>query len=594
MFVYISLGKNKKYYYMLGNLIKYSDFYTAPIPDNPIELIIDIPKEELIATIVAINTRLKPLGVSHFDDSRDTQINCLRTIFLDNENHIEQSFCLSIINKYIITPSNNNLFSRVTCLYALQEILNFNGFTKETPEYNFDNRERIFKFLLIANNQILKGDSNYKKEGYEQLGNDFFEFFMFRELHHNQYNECSNSINVFYKSWFLLHKIENHHIFSNHFKNYLTWYYKVENADAFLKNIFWAYIKSYDETLKLRYLNVLKSELDTIKVLDAFSADREFKVLEKDNLEVFDFSRIKKSPLFKGRMKDEKDTIGYLILDDGFFLEKAYSLLINDFWFDYLKPNEICTRKDWGSFIGTDFYEPFLCEIFLESFSNTPEFIFRSTDELKFKIEGRPIEYADFYIREKQNIALIEAKSSYLAIINGYKTVSTIDDFRKLNLEEFYDDYGLVQLVSKTIKKFHLYKNHIADDKFNSNRKVQLYPILIVNDPIFSSSLASFVFKRKFNELLEKEGINKKAKEHNIKDLCIMNVSHLQDMEQSLIDKKNNFFKILDTYLLMSNYNNKANFNRYNFLRTFDHVLHAKIKEGLIANRIKGLKWLEE
>ena len=98
MFVYISLGKNKKYYYMLGNLIKYSDFYTAPIPDNPIELVKDIPKEELIATIVAINTRLKPLGVSHFDDSRDTQINCLRTIFLDNENHIEQSFCLPIIN----------------------------------------------------------------------------------------------------------------------------------------------------------------------------------------------------------------------------------------------------------------------------------------------------------------------------------------------------------------------------------------------------------------------------------------------------------------------------------------------------------------
>lgn len=38
---------------MWGYLIKYSDLYGTPVPDNPIELVLNIPKEELIATIVA-------------------------------------------------------------------------------------------------------------------------------------------------------------------------------------------------------------------------------------------------------------------------------------------------------------------------------------------------------------------------------------------------------------------------------------------------------------------------------------------------------------------------------------------------------------
>lgn len=308
---------------MWGNLIKYSDFYVLEAPDNPIDLIRGIPKEELIATIVAINTRLKPLGSNYFDDSRKTQIHCLRTVFLDNKNPIERSFCLSLIEKYVNTPSNYNLFSRITCLYALQEIINFSDFEKETPDYNFENREKIFQFLLIANDQILSRDKNYKEEGYKELGSDFFEFFMFRELHHNQYNECSNSINILYKSWFLFNKIENHYFFSKHFKNYLTWQYNVESVDVFLKHILSVYLLSYDETLELRYLNVPKKEIDVIKVFDSFSSNYEFETLEKDDLKVFDFLPLKKSPLFKGKTEDNKDTIGYLILDDGLFLEKS-------------------------------------------------------------------------------------------------------------------------------------------------------------------------------------------------------------------------------------------------------------------------------
>lgn len=578
---------------MWGYLIKYSDFYGTPVPDDPIELILDIPKEELVATIVAINTRLKPLTSSHFDDSRNTQIECLRTIFLDNNNPIQQSFCLSLIQKYVRKPINYNLFSRVTCLYALQEIINYDGFVEQAPEYNFDNRERIFKFLLIANEYILTGDKNYKEEGYEELRNDFFEFFMFRELNHHQYRESSNAINIFYKSFYLFNKIENHHFFSQHFKNYITWYYKVESTNEFLKHIIWTYIKSFDKDLTLRYINVPKNNLDAIKILDSFSSKVEYDIPDKDNLRTFDFFPLKKSPLFKCQKKDEKGIVSYLLLDEGFYVEKSYSIFINDFWFDYLKPNDICTRNDWGNFIGSEFYEPFIEEILNESFSNSPDIILRSTNQMIFHIENTPIEYADFYIREKQNIALFEVKSGFIPLEHGYKTVATINDYRNLDLDKFNKDYGLTQLAEKTIKKFHLYKKEINDPNFKSERKVQIYPVIVVNDSIVSSSIVTFVLKRKFNELLEKEHINKKSKDHNIRDLCIINVSHLQELEQSLKDKKVNFFNLLDLYLIISDYTNKVNFKGYKFLRTFNHALNIKIKDNLIADRIKDFKWLK-
>lgn len=579
---------------MIGHLIKYSDFYSTSLSRDPVDLIHDIPKQELIATIAAINSKIKPPSSNHFDDSRETQIECLRILFLDNNNPIQQSLCLPIIQRYVQCPPNHNLFSRVTCLYALQEIINNDDFVTETPEYNFDNRERIFKFLLIANEQILQGDQNYKCEGYEQLGHDFFEFFMFRELYHNQYYHCSNAINISYKSFYLFEKIENSHRFGKHFINYLTWHYKVENTSELLKHVIWTYIKSFDEELSLRYINVSKENTEVIKILDSFSDKVEYTIPDKSDLKKFDFFPLKKSPLYKSTRDRDKEFARYFPLDDGFYIEKIYSIFFNDFWYDYLKPNEICTREDWGNFIGSEFFEPFIGEILKASFINSADVVLRTSNELKFKMEGKTeIEYADYYVRKNQNVALFEVKSGYIPLDHGYKTVSSIDDYKNLDLDKFNKDYGLEQLAEKTIKKFHFYKNEINDPYFNLSRKVQIYPIIIVNDPILSSSIVTFVMKRKFNELLEKYGIKKKAKEHNIKDLCIINVSHLQEIEQGLNDKKLVFFELLDLYLSMSNYQNRSNHINYKFLRTFDHVINRKVKNNLIADRIKALDWLD-
>lgn len=578
---------------MMGHLIKFSEFYRPEVSDSPIELIKLLPKEELLATIAAINARLKPIDKACFDDSRENQVECLRVLFLDNDNHPSQSNCPQFILKYLRTPENHILFSRVTCLYAFQEIINTEDFVERTPEYTIDLRERILKYLLSVNENILLYDLEYTDDDYKTLGKNFFEFFMFKELPHNQYYTTSNSINLFFKAFSLFKAIDRDDTFGNHLRDYLKETYGVESMNDFFKNQMYSYFVSYDKNLKFNYINIHKSEKDAIKILDKLSENQNISLPEKNDLKIFEFLNIKKSPLYKNTGKDGEDIITYLVLDNTLLIEKTYSLFINDFWFDYLKAKNICNRTDWGNFIGAVFFEPFLEEILKNSFRNNKRTELRASDDLKFKLNGsNEVEYADFYIRERNKIIIAEAKSNYLPLVNGYKTVKSIADYQALNLDKFYKDYGLTQLTTKTVKLFHEYKRFINDKSFNFNRKVTLFPVLVVNDPIFRSGYASFAFKQKFEQTLLDENIEIENEFHKILPLTIINVSDFQDMEQSLHDGDENIFNIIRYYHSISNKERIQTEGTTVVLKTIEHAINKRIKHKLIANRIKDLAWL--
>jgi len=572
---------------MFGYLIKFQDAYNEAFPENPLELIKHIPKEELVATVVAINSKLNPIFSSYLDDSRKTQINCLQTIFLHYD-------CQYFIGKYLKTPLNHILFSRVTCLYALQEILEYDDFATNHPNYTLENREQILRYLLSVNTRILLSDLEYSKNGFDELGDSFFDFFMFKELPQNQYYHSLNPINFLEKSYTLLKTLEEDIFFGKHFKNYLQQTFGVKSFLDFFKFLIFTYFKSYDEKLNLNYINILEDQKEYIKILDGFSLKVKGEIFDKTDLRIFDFFNIKKSPLFKSNDNIKPNVITYLILDNTLLLEKTYSLFINDFWFDYLKTNSICTRSDWGNFVGNKFFEPFIENLFKESFKNNKKIVFKHTNDLKFKIDGKnEIEYADYYIREKNKIILAEAKSNYLPIVNGYKTVTTKEDFEKLDLEKFYKDYGIIQLAKKTVKEFHNYKNYINDKDFNFDRKVELYPTLIVNDFIFSSGYTSMAFKRKFESLILSENISLDNENHKITPLTILNVADLQNMKNSLKNRKINIFNIFRHYHSISSYESIARENNTTLgLLTVENSINKLVKENLIAN--KKLDWLKD
>ncbi|WP_196889987.1 hypothetical protein [Aureivirga sp. CE67] len=569
---------------MIGNIVKYSDFYRENPPKDYINLIKNIPKEELLVTVNAINSRLKPIMSLDFDDSREVQINCLNTILLNNKQNLDVLRCSkNLINRFLDFPIMFSLFTRVTCLYAIQEILNYEGFNEGKIDYTFEIRENIFKFLLIINENILKYDEKYNVKELEKEYNSF-EFFMFKELPHNQYYNTINPIHLIDKSNFLFEKINSDVLYGEHLRKYLKDSYLCDEIGDLFHDVFSIYISSNDEVLGLTYINIEpEKHPEVVKFLDKLSERITFDKLSYNDPKIFEFLSIKKSPIYKCKSKNE-NIVTYLILDSILFLEKLYSLFINDFWFDYLKPNKVCTRKDWGNFIGAYFYEPFLEMIFKNMFKYNKKTIFKHTDDLKIKLSKNEIEYADFYIRNKNRVILAEAKSNYLPVINGYKTVSNIEDFKKIDLNKFYKDYGLKQLVEKTLKYFHDYKFLLNDDKQVLSKKIKLYPLLIVNDPIISSNYAINAFRNKFKELLKDNNIEINSEEHLIYPLAIINTSDLQKIEQSLKNRDENIFNLLRHYHSITNNSIKKN---QDILMTFSNTSDRIIKNKLISKRIK-------
>lgn len=584
---------------MIGILFKYFDFYSDNL-ENPINMIKGIPKAELVTTISKINSLLKPVYSSDFDSSVDTQIECLKALFLNDQmSHVEINRILKKCDEF---PTNYRLFERTACLYALQEILSYDSafFVENKKEYSSLEREQIFKYILSVNTKLNVFDKEYREDESKILGSDFFEYFMFKELMRNQYNISFNILNHFYKSHFLLSKLLNDELFGEHIKRYFLETYSVENPLVLFKNIMYAYFKSYDSNLRFNYLNIEKINKDVNSIFKALSQNIIDEDLDSfDSPKLFDFLYLKKKPLYFEEGINKNDDINtYIILDNLFFAEKLYSLFINDFWFDYLKPNNIINREQWGDFIGSCFFEEFIDNIFSYIFSENKNIKYISNEDLKFSVNGQSeIEYADFYLRDKQKIILIEAKSNFLPMVNGFKSVKNLDDYKKLDLEKFYKDYGVKQLASKTIKKFHEYKNYISDDGLNTNRKVHLYPMLIVNDPIISSHLSVIPFKRKFEEYLKNENINLKNRDHQIHPLSILNISELQHLEKSLRMNKFGMFWLLDKYVKNTDKKNAAKRGKpYDTIKTMGDIIKESITDTshLISERVRDFSWIED
>lgn len=280
-------------------------------------------------------------------------------------------------------------------------------------------------------------------------------------------------------------------------------------------------------------------------------------------------------------------------MDSTFLLEKIYALFINDFWIDYLKINGICTRADWGNFIGSKFFEPFVNLSFKEMFQNqnNSKTCYLSTDDLKLSYSGSEIEYADFYFRSGKNIMLAQAKSNYLPLINGYKTINTLKDFQELDAEHFYESFGLYQFIEKSICQFNKYRIHLKDFGLQSKGSVKIYPVLIINEPILSLGITQFVFRKKFETLLEEKNILKETNSIQIMPLAILNVSELLEIEEIISKRHQTIFNLLEMQFARFQ---KENINHNtDLIIPFSSIINKIVPNNLkIPQRIQRFDWL--
>ncbi len=562
---------------MIGTILKFEHFFKEAIPNDKFALIKHIPRSELIASFSALNYAIKKPLELDFNFSFENQVKLITTIY---QVHLEPrliEYCRVYIEKYQSYFEAYNrgavLCTRTSCLYALNEILFSDKILyEEQPGIKFypDDYLAIFKFLLLCNSEMLSYNDSYKTEiTFEKLKDNFFEVFMFKEIPNNQYNYIQNPINLLERGRQLFEYLKPKYSVE---LDSFTKDYNVKSPEHYISIIANHFFVNSSGLNEIHAFKVLKTNENIIKSMNALSK----RGLGKPSTGVkkFEFLEIKKSPIYCVEGKTENI---YILMDNTFLIEKCYELFFWDFYFDELrkkgKPIE-----EWGGEVGL-FFEDFAERIFKYCFKDRRDVVFKSTNELI--IMGK--EYVDYYIRRKRNIILIQAKRSFVPQIN-YKEVYTLQDFNDLDKEEFYKRFGLYQIVEMSLDKFDEYA--LTTDKGLPKNKLFIYPVLLINEPIISFAVTTFIFNKKFDELLIKHNIEKDNHKWRINRLVVLHISELERIQEALNKKNIHFDKFLQGYADSTNVTLTK--NNYSAFQTIDNYIRKKVKASAVPEYLKN------
>ncbi|NER09988.1 hypothetical protein [Muriicola jejuensis] len=560
---------------MIGRILKYDDFFNDAKPNDRFSLIAHIPRSELIANFSSINHKLKAPLALEFNYTLENQINIISTIFQIHNVKENLKYCKVYLDRLsqIFEHSRGGIAiaTRTSCLYALNDLL----FSKQIEHEEIigikfypQDFEAIFKFLLLSNEDLLNYNSVYDEEiTADNLGSEFFEVFMFKEIPNNQYSYVQNPINLLERSRCLFDYIKSK--YSQELKEF-TQLYQINDAEDYIKIIANGFFFDSGMT-NIQAYRVKKTNKLHIARMDMLSKRGGGK--PNTGVKKFEFLEIKKAPLYKLEGAEGKDEDIYILMDNTFLIEKCYDLFFWDFYFDVLKPKGI-KIEDWGSEVGK-FFEEYSDTILRRIFDKQKDINIKSTNELVVK----GVEYADFLIRRKRQIVLIQAKRTFLPQIK-YKEVYSLEDYKEINKEEFYERFGLNQIVDMSIARINEYLYEV--DPNTPKSKLFIYPVLLINEPIISMGITTYIFNKKFYDLMNEKRIPLESKEYRISRLVILHIGELERLQKALKKRSIKLDQFLAGYA--SSTDIKQIRNPYAQFQTLDNYIRKKVKAGAIPD----------
>ncbi|MCT4614573.1 MAG: hypothetical protein N4A49_06825 [Marinifilaceae bacterium] len=504
-------------------VLEYKHFFDSEPPENRLDLIKHIPKLQLLYEIAGLNYRLKPYNQLKYDFSLETQANELE-YFCPIDKDLHKKY-VQIASRYIKSKDEYPLiFNRAANLFALEEILNNDDFLQEEK---FDMKkvevwDGIFKYLLAVNTEVVKVKQLPPEE-------TTMENISASAIALNELMIEDNPFYIPYKGICLIEYLSNHPVYGNELQRYFNETLKIDK-DKFIYNLL---SLSMANSQKKSFTEFAYNTSEPDEFLD-FLSSNQFK--NKDFIKLL---TIKKTPFYK-----EKDT-RYIVLDINFLINKSYNFFINDFWFDYLKPQKDDNGKEKFSFkhyraaFGL-FFEEYVGEIIENSFKHLKYPKPLLFDNLKIKVPAGQVEVADIYIRQNKKILVGQVKSS--SIYDNEKYSGEINTLYRNNREQFYKDFGVNQTYDsiKTI----LENSNSFDAKIPVNKRLEFYPIIVVNDKVFQTPLIPNLLHQRFQELLA----NNDYKPHKIHPLVVAQISDLEYLENTLANKKKTIWDILKTH----------------------------------------------
>ena len=490
-------------------ILGYRHFFQNELSDNErISLIQNICKTNLIFELAGLNYRLKPKNQVQFDNSSKSQIRELK--YFTRTEKLFIKYASKAHNHARPISEFPTLFSRQSCAFALEEITN-NETLQEIEGHKMSDPnvwESILKYILAVNDKITKIEI-IKGEP------DNFETLNPKLIPLNELGIETDQILTPYRGYHLISFILRDITLAPNLIEYIKFKYQCEPFE-FIYHIFRLFLANSSDKPELQFFYQITEEFEFL-----------FNALSQRiaNENTFSLLGIKKSPL----IKIEKNQ--FVLADSTFLIEKSYSQLINDFWFDHLKnvTNEkgkkIFNISIYKSTIGY-FFEEYVANIFKHSFQEYKHSKLLLFDNLKINQKTGNIEIADVFLRYGKRVLLGQVKSGSLNDKSKYG--GNLEELYQQNRDKFFKNFGINQLVTS----IHLLEKYIKelDPKFPVGKTYKIYPCIIVNDKIFQTPLMPDIMNDRFKELLSEIDLNKV----HVYNLNVIHISDLEKIQNTL------------------------------------------------------------
>lgn len=528
-------------------IIDYNYVFGEEPPEENLSLVQNLSRKSLLMELAGLNYRLKPKDQTWYDTSLEKQLKELK--YFTAISYDLYLFYRNFLLKAEKDQGSANLFTRQGCIYGLEDVVN-SSLIQDIDDFKMSKKEvwdSIIRYLLAINSTI----TEIKKEETDRPG---LEKLNPKLLVLNELNSQINPIHEAYRGYRLIDYLMNTKL-SEHLKAYFFKTYQLDPKEYCFQILSIYVSNNNSEDSNLDFYYQVDEKFDSL-----------FSVLSKHypNQEIFKLLRIRKSPFVKVK------NLAYVLSDNNFLIEKLFTQFINDFWFDYLKPNETINIREYRGVIG-QFIEMYLSEIIRNAFSQNLHIKLLLFDELKIKVDKNEIEVADLYLRYNKKILLAQVKST--SIYDKEKYGGDIMSLYKGNRDEFFKNFGINQLIS-SIQNLEKYFEYF-DPGYPHSGLRKIYPCLIVSDKAIQTPLMAQVFNERFQELTQNFS-NKKLK---IYALTVIHISDFERLEESLFDSPNKIWTLLE-----------YNFRNSGFIPPFYNTINRKVPpKNFFSKRIEDL-----
>lgn len=511
-----------------GLVLSYSDVFQEPSPENPCIFIKDIPKEFVILQLAALNYRMKSITSLNINSDSGFQRQELLNFCNNDENlqkemlkKINDAFHKIVSKQKVKTQSEPILFSRATNLLVIRDVINYeNDLSIEGFQSTTNDCLNIFKYYLCINDKANAFNENTNTDY------SLDEQLLSNSIYQNETKIVPKPLFSFERFYQWIKRIQSNPQYNKFLESYF--HPMGFSPELFFKNIIAKLIPLGNPNGLDCFYKLETPDNDVIRQFEQLSQRKENHILEHP----FDISDIRQAPFYKLRENE------YILLDNLLLIEKCYEHFIKDFFDIYLRENDInysTYRSDFGGF-----FEDYVYEIISSSFSNNRYYVIKGLDELKVDTSKGEIELADIYIRDLKKIFLAQIKSNGLRNIQFSGKAEHFFTDKDGNDSEFlYKNFGLFQLV-ESIKGLKQYMPFI-DTKFPKDKRLTIYPALIVNEKLFHTPICVEVFNQKFQSCLADIDTDKL----DIKPLTIFHIEDWQMLEHHLKNKKTRIWDIL-------------------------------------------------